>query len=480
MLWMKRVMLVSFVLLAAASGQPRIENAANSAPGSGGLMYVNADCSAPDQDGVASARLFYSLDYQSSWTETEMNRIGTPGYDSTFAQSIALPGSGGVFYYLRCSDGERLATLSPTNGANVWPVPGNLLALAADDPAGDVQSPEGPYLDLTGAHVGCSSDRFYARLTNNHDSWPTSGGALGPWFIYSIGFVNPEAPSDSWVFSLSYASVPFAFSTGLYLINRFTADYSKIAEIDAVPDGNELLLRCLQSDMAGHPRFGPWPNSSGYLTVAANTQSIRISGATLRDTTAPADFYPLRTPFPIVGQNHPPSVYRPGAAPGSGTPETEFRFSCRYSDPDSNLPVVHAVVVDSDTFPLQPAHHRYWEETSFNCTRSGFGIGRHHYRFVFDDGMTRVASQADSFLVTATGIGEPAFSSRVSIWPNPARRMMQLELPPGCANADLLDCAGRKLGALRPGVNDIGRFNAGVYFLRVPGSGRPVRVVILN
>lgn len=471
------VFILACALFVPAAGSPGLDAVLNSAPAAGARVVVNADCA-----GADSVRLFYSLDRQSSWSQIPMTLVGSPGYESTFARAFDLPGSGTVWYYVRASDGVRLATQSPLNQTDAWPPGDNLLALAANDSVGDARNPEGPHLDLTGLWAGRSADYLYTKLTNNHTSWPLSGGTIGPWFLYSVGFANPEAASDTWVFSLSYANVPVAFSTGLYLINRHSGNYSRLADIEAVTSGNRLYMRCRRADILAHPRFAPWPNSSGAMVVAANTQTIRISGATPHDTTVAAGFYPLRTPSFVVGVNRAPVLGESRVVPRTGTTETVFRFSCSYTDPDSNLPVRFGLIADEDTCGLRPMHHRYWAGSQFACERSGFESGWRKFRFYFDDGMTAVESGTDSFFVSGVGVADRSNgpADGFAATPNPARQAFLLELSAGRTQARLFDCRGREYGQVRAGTNDVRFLPGGVYFIEASGGGSPLRLVVLR
>ncbi|MEO0010301.1 MAG: hypothetical protein ABIK51_07265 [candidate division WOR-3 bacterium] len=390
------------------AGLPEFREICNSAPPPDSQVVVNADIIAGDER-FTDVTLFYSTDSQQSWIELAMSRLGTPGYESTWYARFPLPASGTVYYYIRAEIPEGAATLAPYNSANSWVPPLNLLALGNQDPTGDARSPEGNWLDLTGFRVGYSADHFYALLTNNHNSWPLYSFPQ-PWYIYSVGFVNPEAPSDSYVFALCYADIPAVFTTGLYLINRYTGDFSRLAGIDAQTSGNRLYLRGLIADFTSHPKFGPWPNNCGYLAVAANTQSVYpIGGNYVRDTTLPANFYAGFTPGFTVGTNQPPLLSAPAVTPRSGAPADSFLFSVRYQDPDNHLPVERAVVIDDVPFPLVAGSHRYQGGVIFRTWRSGFTAGWHRFFFQFSDGMVTVSTSVDSFLVSLTGMdGNPA------------------------------------------------------------------------
>lgn len=466
--------MITFLVAAGATAfgwtASLVTNVANSAAGPGGTVVVNADIANAPGDRPTAATLYYSLDNQSSWTELAMARIGTPGYDSTWQALFPAPASGPAWYYVRATNGANLSTQSPLNAANAFPPGPELVALVADDPTGDAADPEGNWLDLTGAWVGRSGDHFYVTLTNNHTSWPTYQFPQA-YFVYSLGLVNPQAPSDSWVFSMSYANVPVVFPAGLYLINRYTADFTRIGDIETSISGNRLSIRSPIAGFTGNSRFGPWPNSSGWLAAAANTQTIYpIGGNFLRDTTATARFYADRTPALVVGVNRPPVLTAPAVTPDSGSGATEFWFHAVYTDADSNLPVERSVVIDGTPHQLLNATHRYHLGAEFSTFLSGFADGRHEFFFRFGDGIDTVTSPLDTFTVgvpTAVadrGAGGPV---RLRAFPNPfTTRLTFSGVAPG-ARVELRDAAGR-LVALAPDA-----LPGGVYFARVRGSTAP-------
>jgi hypothetical protein len=471
-------------MLYSSVGIYRLGDICNSAPAPQSVVVVNADCFTQDQMWTALT-LFYSTDEQQTWDRLNMSRIGTPGYESTYAVQLLAPATGNGFYYLRAESPSGASTLSPFNSGNSWPPPLNLLALATDDPVGDALSPEGDWLDLTGAWVGYSGDRFYALLTNNYNSWPLYTFPQ-PWYIYSIGFVNPEAPSDSFVFALCYANIPAVFTTGLYLINRYTADYSRIADIDAQTSANRLYLRALISSFTSHPKFGPWPNNCGYLAVAATTQSIYpLGGNQLRDTTLPVAYYAGATPLFTVGSNESPVLSAPTVTPRTGPPGSKFLFSVRYQDADNNLPVERAVIIDSTNYELIPNSHRYQNGVQFRSWLTGFNQGWHRFHFRFSDGVAVVSSQGDSFYVGSVSVVETerAAEHKGAGQPTIFRSRLRILIPDAVA---IYNRAGRCVCRLKPGSeywdgcdDRSNPLPAGVYYL-LTASRRIVPVVKLS
>lgn len=418
-------------------------NICNSAAAPAQTVTVNADIADRPGDRPTAALLFFSNDSQVTWTALPMTRIATPGYDSTH-QAEFPNGLFGSYYYIQASNGTNLATGSPLNQQNAWPPTDNPLALAAPDPIGDAIDPEGNWLDLTGAYVGRSASHFYAALTNNHTSWPTYRFPQS-FFAYSLGLVNPQAPSDSWVFAMAYADIPAVFTTGLFLINRYTSAFTRIANIEAQTSGNRLYFRCPIASFTADEHFGPWPNSVGWLAAAATTQTILpIGGNYLRDTTPPARFYADRTPFVPADLNRDPLLSQATVSPRSGPPGTRFGFNVTYTDADSNLPTEHVCQIDSIPYELVNGDHRYWAGAQFSEFLTGFADGWHRFYFRFSDGRATVETSIDSFYVGATGMAAAATdgSAALRAAPNPFRGRFVLAGRPGTV-VRVFDAIGR-------------------------------------
>ena len=401
---------------------PVLENVCNSAPRPNGTVTVHVDITNAGPEDVTTATLFYSLDNQATWTQSPMTAVGRAGFDSTYQASFALPGSGTAYYYVRGENGTNYSTQLPLNSGNVWPVGLNLLAPVANEPAGDTfGGAAGPWLDITGAWLGYSQDRIYARMTNNHNSWPVNSGLR--WFVYSVGFRNPDRPGDTFGFVLTFANVLGIYTPGLYFANKYETTFTRIGDIDYQTSGNVLTMRCLISDLAARPEFGPWPIPSGFLIATlADSRSANLSLQSWQhDTTTQCRSYVDRSPRFSIGANHTPLVTNPRVVPQSGAPGTQFWFNARYSDQDSNLATSALVVVDDDTFALVPSNHKYWLGSTFSTTQSAFGVGVHRFHFVFDDGMVAVESAQDSFMVLGTGVAEQtdAAAEGLAAAPNP-------------------------------------------------------------
>jgi hypothetical protein len=482
-------LVLALSLLPAA---PVMTNVSNTAPAPGGLVAVNADIfDTLLGPGPVTAELMYSSDGELNWTTIGMARVGEPGYDSTFTASFPVPGSGTVYYYLRANDGISYATQAPVNLNDAWPPPDNLLTRITDEPAGDTVNAEGPFLDLTGVYVCYSSDCVYAMLTNNSTGWPLYRFPT-PWYVYTVALHSRQMPTDSFALVLTHANVVGLFTTGLALFNRYTNSFQRVGDIDFQTSGNRLYLRCPWTSITSRPEFGPWPNSDKFLATGAATLSYFGPGNWYtRDITDTASFYCLGTPSFNIGQNRVPVLSNADVQPRSGLPGTVFRFQVRYTDLDNNPPVLHAVIVDAETLSLIPHGHRHIVGTDFAVQEQVFAPGTHSFRFVFDDGMARVMTSADSFTVLGTAVAGagPSVQESFRAQPNPFRNRVRFR---GVARETWLEIrsnAGRLVRRIKAsppdvlwdGLDESGhRLPPGIYLARLIENNRSRRLRLIR
>jgi len=240
--------LIAFLVLAAPAlgdwTSPLLVNVASSAPGPSAPVVIQADIAGPVEDVDITAWVRWSTNAGASWNRSDMFRLARPGWDSTWQGSFDVPGSGTVLYYVQCEDGSNWATQGPRNAGDAWPPSVNQLVKVADEPAGDmVNNPDGPFLDLTDVHFGISGEWVYTRITNNDNQWPIRRGILGPWYLYTAGFRNPDAAQDTFSWALAYGNILGIYDPGLYRINSYTEEFERVGDIEYNTSGNVLAMR---------------------------------------------------------------------------------------------------------------------------------------------------------------------------------------------------------------------------------------------
>lgn len=466
---------------------PTLDDFCASAASPFGTLTVNVDVVENDsatQPGEAS--VFYSTDGQTSWTETLLEEV--PGMiGGTWGTSFPIE-SGDTYYYFLARDDSSAAFGSPFNSSDLYPPPVALLADTGDEHAGDTVNAQDASLDLDGVGLGYSDSYLYGTLSNVTGNWPTSGGILGPWFVYSVVFDNPDAGADSLAFALVYASVPLVVNSGLYVVDARDTSYTRMADIDCVVDSGDLHLRCRLADLYAHPSFGP-DNPSGYYNAGAGTGTVTITNVrTLNDSTNVYAFY-HRVEVASAGPDASPILSDPGHAIASrDSRAATVDFFVTYSDPDGHLPVERNVVIDGVPAEMGAGpDHDYASGVPFT-SEVDLGLEDHVYYFSFSDGVKTVETGPDTIRFS-TGVPDWSPRERVavrSIRPQPARdeASILISLPPEASGRlDVYDVGGRLVKSLWSGAGGVrelrwdGRGDdgalvaSGVYLVRLSAEG---------
>jgi hypothetical protein len=288
-----------------------ISNFATTAPRS--EFIVNADLSAELQDGTESATVFVSTDNQATWQLAAATLIGTEGYETTWGGSISTGSGNSAYSYLSGlvdseALGESYGTIivsgSPHNVNGNWPPGNNLYAHFVDEPAGDAPAANQDIIALRGTYKGSAAvdgegnpytdvERFYMSLTLNGNCCE-EGGTFGPWYLYGVGIVNPEA-EEAVAYAIGYGDGGFGqLVPGLYKLTGDLAtgeigDYDLLtSNISYSTSGNDMQATALMSAITNDSQWGTWPNSYNGFIVLGVTVSVDLSStATIHDQTNP-------------------------------------------------------------------------------------------------------------------------------------------------------------------------------------------------
>ncbi len=475
---------------------PMLDNIATSAPVAFEDIVFQIDIADSLPPGAPDdATVYYSTDAQSTWADLTMETAaGSPG---TWETICPMPDGDLVYWFLTHSDSAAAFT-GPKNHTDAFPPPASVMVDPADEFAGDAVDYYTSACDLTGARFGYSDTRVYATLTNATGSWPTSGGILGPWYVYSAIIGNPDAAEDSIALAMVYANVPVLAQTGLYWVDARDSSYVRVGDIDATITGGELHMRCEIADLIAQPDFGP-DNPSGYYGVGAGTATSLITTAQwANDRTNVYAFY-MRTDSVAPGSNTAPSLADAMAGPsGGGAPDTLIRFAVTYTDSDGHLAAVRNLMVDSDVYPMEcPGPDRdYTAGVGFSLDVP-LSPGEHMYSFSFSDGDLDVAT-APVVLNVATGVPDDAPVTTLafrSAWPQPCSSELRLSFSLGArprGRVDIYNTSGRLVRTLwtgGPGEHETswnmkddagGRVASGVYFaVLTAGPERAQRKVVV-
>ena len=322
---------------------------------------IHADLSNELIIGTESATVFVSMDNQSTWQSTPATLIGTPGFENTFGGTISTNGGTSAYSYLRgvvdssvldttgaLDYGTIIVSSTPHNINGDWPPSNNYYANLVNDPAGDASNSQ-DILSIDVTYKGTDAidaegeeytelERLYIKMGLNSNCCD-EGGLFGPWYLYGVGIVNPEA-EEAVAYAIGYGNGGFGqLSPGLLKITGDLAtgeiggfDYLT-TNIDYATNGSDLQASALMSYISGDSDWGIWPNSfNGFIvlgvTVEASLDGLDVA-ANVLDQTDPGMLIVTTT---YQNGNMDPELTNPEYNSES------MELSVTYSDADGNLP----------------------------------------------------------------------------------------------------------------------------------------------
>jgi len=390
-----------------------LSNFATTAPRS--EFIVNADISDDLAAGTLSSTVYVSTDGQLTWQSAPASPLETAGYETTWGGIINTNDGSSAYSYLSGlvdSEvlGEGFGTIivsgTPHNDLGNWPPGNNLYAHLVDEPSGDASS----NYDITaarGTYKGSDAvdsegnsytdvERFYLSLTLNGGCCD-EGGLFGPWYLYGVGIVNPEA-EEAVAYAIGYGDGGFGqLSPGLLKITGDLAtgeidgfDYLT-TNISYSTSGNDMQATALMSYITNDSQWGIWPNSyNGFIvlgvTVEASLDGLDVAAEVL-DQTNPGLMICTTT---SQEGNIALSLSNPEFDSETNT------LSVTYSDGDGNLPwFKSAQICDSGTdncffaMDMIPDSHTYENGVQFSASFASGDVADGdydaHFWFADDD-----------------------------------------------------------------------------------------------
>ena len=363
-----------------------LSNLASSAPSE--TFITHADLSPTLQDAEnTSASVFVSTDNQNSWIEnSQVGPVGQAGYEYTWGATTQTNGGNDVAWYLSgsvdsgslgLSFGQITVSQSPYNSGNQWPPASNLYAALAADDTGDASSSQ----DINGLRGTYSDDKIYAAL-DLQSSCCNEGGFFGPWYLYVIAIVNPDAVSNV-AYALGYGDGGFGqLYPALYKIDGDLTT-GEVSGFEAITEdfsystsGSSLQANVLLSYLVNDSDWGAWPNSFNGVVLLGTTVEAGLSGLDVAievlDTTDPGV---LVMSTQTQSGNSAPVL--------SNAIYENNELTVTYTDADNNLATSHDVCVDDMCWTMIPDSHTYSEGVTF---RSGNISGGGSASMVFSDG----------------------------------------------------------------------------------------------
>lgn len=361
-------------------------------------------------DSTMVHRLIYRDSVATSWNDTTMSLLYQTCSTYTFSTIVNYsPPSSALEYYFRSENDTAVASQSPKNAANTFPVSSYLLADMGADPVGDAVSAAGNWLDLTGCQMSYSDTKLYFRITNAGSSYPTNSGLS--FFLYTVGFVNPDA-TDSVAYAVVYVNVPFVMTAGLYKLNAADTSFTKIGNITTNITGNALSMSCNISDLTAQPGWPAWPPASGFILSTPLTATQTTSGLTANDQGKAGVFVPESNRFSFLPANTPPELQNYLV---TWTSPNLINAQVSYRDADKNLPTIRNLHFGATDHDLTACDKSYSSWTAFDRGLTVANSGWYQYHFRFSDGKDSVSTPIDSIYVSLSVPGDADGNGMVNI-----------------------------------------------------------------
>ena len=369
-----------------------LDNLASSAPTD--FFVTHADLSDSLTSATnTSASVFISTDNQTTWSEnSEVAPINQEGYETTWGATTQTDGADNVHWYLSGSVdsgalgldfGQITVSQSPYNGSNSWPPSNNLYATIAADVQGDTGSGQ----DILSIRATYSDNKLYASM-DLAGGCCAEGGFFGPWNLYAIAIVNPDATNPV-AYAYAYGNgglgqlYPAIYKIDGDLTTGEIGGFEVLSEnFDYSTSGNSFQATSLLSIITNDSDWGEWPNSFNGVALVGTTVQADISLAIeLLDT---SDLGVLVMSTQSQTTNTAPIL-------------TDLLYensilSVVYADAENNLATNHELMVEDMVFIMTPDSHTYSEGVTFSAD---IGDGGGNVELYFSDGATSVTLQED-------------------------------------------------------------------------------------
>ena len=372
-----------------------LENLCSSAPSSYFVTHADLSDSLTQAENT-SASIFVSSDNQATWVQNNnVAPLNSEGFETTWGATTQISNTGNVNWYLQGSlessslgldFGQITVSQSPNNADNSFPPASNLYANLVDDSSDDTSSD----YDIVNLKATYSEDRLFASL-GLEGGCCNEGGFFGPWNLYVIAILNPEAETPVG-YAYGYGNGGFGqLYPAIYKVNGDLTSgqvdgFEVLSEnFQYSTNGNNFQASSLLSIITNDSDWGVWPNSLEGIALVGVTVSAGLSGLDISteilDTTNPGV---LIMSSQSQSGNNAPILSNPIYENG--------RLSVVYTDTDNNLATDHSVLIEGDMmFTMIPETHTYSEGVTFYLDVETSGM----VEFNFSDGADYTSLEFD-------------------------------------------------------------------------------------
>jgi len=371
-------------------------------------FIINADLTEEFGNSILSSSIKLSTNGQQSWISTNnLGLIGSYGFENTWHSSIQNSGSNAVHWFISAlvnseavgqDQGEIIVSQSPNNINGQWPPSNNYYATLSTDVSGDASSGQ-DITSIFASYKGSfevpegNTEKLYLGM-NLSGGCCDDGSTFGPWFLYGVGIVNPDAETPV-AYAVGYGNGGFGeLNPGILKLSGdiSTGEISGFdyitTYIDWMQMGNQLHTSLLMDYITNDPDWGPWPNSMNSVILVGMTVSADISSnVTIIDQSDPGLF--------ILSTQTQDGNTTPGLS-NLLFDEATSQISVDYLDIDNNLPWKHSVsICDVDNncdieIELIPNNHEYSNGVNYsaNLDINTLSPGEYYLKVSFNDSDT--------------------------------------------------------------------------------------------
>ena len=271
-----------------------LENLCSSAPREYFVTHADLSDSLTQAENT-SASVFVSSDNQNSWIENSgVAPLNSEGYETTWGATTQITNSGNAFWYLQGSVessslgfdfGQITVSQSPYNQANTWPPANNIYATLVEDSSDDT----GSAYDIINLRGTYSDNQLYASM-GLEGSCCDAGSFFGPWNLYAIAIINPEAVNPV---AYAYGWGDGGFGQLYPAIYKVDGDLTtgEVAGFDVLSEnfsystaGNNFQATSDLSILTNDSDWGEWPNSLNGIAMVGVTIEAGLSGIDISTT----------------------------------------------------------------------------------------------------------------------------------------------------------------------------------------------------
>ena len=374
-----------------------LENLCSSAPS----VYFVTHADLSDELAQAentSASVFVSTDNQSSWVENDtVLPLNQAGYETTWGATTMTDGGSDIHWYLQGSVdsgslgldfGQITVSQSPYNQSNTFPPNNNLYATVATDATGETGSGQ----DIVSLQATYSDDKLFAAM-NLNGSCCNEGSFFGPWNLYSIAIVNPDAENPV-AYAYAYGNggfgqlYPAVYKIDGDLTTGEVGGFEVLSDnFDYSTSGNTFSASSLLSIITNDSDWGEWPNSFNGVAIVGANVSAGLSGLDIStEILDTSDLGVLVLSTQSQSGNTPPVLSNANFDSETGI------LSVTYTDAENNLATVHDAFIDDMGFIMTPDSHTYAEGVIFSAQVGGSGIAQLYFS---DGGNDTVTLEVD-------------------------------------------------------------------------------------